>query len=142
MECTRRTGPWYTHNICNFDFKMFNSLGNDFLNHNEMNKQDNTQRVLWSKAKSCTWCIFFYSHISSFFFLPIYLTASKRRGEKKRVLMRGCRPPKEAKLRSPKIKTVSKDRKKCTKASAIILDIKESSNHSALISRLAKYSEV
>ena len=76
---------------------------------------------------------FFYSHISSFFFLPIYLTASKRRGKKKkRVLMCGCRPPKEAKLRSPKIKTVSKDRKKCPKASAMFLGIRESSNKTTI----------
>ena len=31
--------------ICNFDFKMFISLRNDFLKCNEMNKQDNTQCV-------------------------------------------------------------------------------------------------
>ena len=52
--------------------KLFISSRNVFLKYNEMNKQDNTQCVPWSKAKSCTWCIFFIrTSQASFFSLSI-----------------------------------------------------------------------
>ena len=62
---------------------------------------------------------FFYSHISSFFFLPIYLTASKRRGEKKKSFnVYPVDLKKKQSLGPPKPKPVSKDRKKKMSTSA------------------------
>ena len=85
--------------------KKFKSLHFHFLGFSLSRPTRQASRPVMIKGKVLYVMHFFYSHISSFFFLPIYLTASKRRGEKKkRVLMCGCRPPKEAKLRSPKIK--------------------------------------